>query len=132
MTNPVTTVATAVKSVATQLHTPGNAFLLPDNTVRYLIVAVVVLGYLWMQWHSPTEGAVPQELVGIAGIVTGYALAGKGSPTMKALVSIVFVFAEVAFLLNFKWAPGTITGQVSLIVGTYFGAAEKKQAGETP
>jgi len=111
-------------------HTPGNAFLLPDYVVRYLIIFVVVAGYLWMQWHSPIDGAVPQELVGIAGVVTGYALAGRGSPTMKALVAIVYVYAEIAFLVTFKWAPGTITSQVAMVVGSYFGAADRRRAAD--
>lgn len=118
-----------VKEVWTWLHTPGNAFGLPDNVVRYAIITIVVAGYLWMQWHSPTDGSVPQELVGVAGIVTGYALAGKGSPTMKAIVALVYVYAEVAFLLTYKWAPGSITSNVAMVIGSYFGAAEVRKGG---
>lgn len=102
--------------------TSATAFNLPENFVRASIAFLVISGMLWMQWHSPKEGAVPAALVSAAGLATGFYLAGSASPTMKGLLSLIYVGAFVAFFLQYGWVPESINSQVSMVMGVYYGA----------
>jgi hypothetical protein len=113
---------TRVRALFHNLLTDPNAFALPENSVRALIAFVVIGGMLWMQWHSPKEGAVPAALVSAAGLATGFYLTGSASATMKGLLSMLYVGAFVAFLLCFNWVPESINSQVTTVIGIYYGA----------
>ena len=99
--------------------TPGEAFGLPANTVRALMALVLIGIYLWMQFHG--SGLVPDSLIGAVGLVTGFYLTGDASPTMKALVSMVYVGAFAAFLATRGVVPEAITAQVTTVLGMYYG-----------
>jgi len=103
------------------LSTSLTAFGGPSTLVRATITFIFVGIYLWMQWNSPKDGAVPAALVSAASVVTGFYLTSDASVTMKALLSIVYAAAFAAFLCAYQWVPGEINGQVMLILGVYFG-----------
>lgn len=113
----LTDVVTAIKAKAT----PGQAFGLPPNAVRATMTMLLIGGMLWMQWWSPKEGAVPPSLISAAGLATGFYLTGDSSPTMKALISLLYVIAFVAFLVEYNWLPESINSQVTIVLGVYFG-----------
>lgn len=109
-----TTTLASLKSAAAPL---GES----TEWVRGFVTFVLMTGYLWMQWQSPRDGAVPLGLVGLVGIATGFYLTHPdASMLMKALLAVIYVVALVAFYLMHNWAPAEIIGQVTIIVGILF------------
>ena len=94
-----------------------------DYFVRGTIAFIIIGSLLWLEWHSPEPQAYapPGSLMGVAGLVTGYYLSGSASLCMKGILSILYVVMFSAFMLRLGWAPEFIVGQVSIVIGIWYG-----------
>lgn len=99
---------------------PDQPLYLPPTTIRAVLALGLIGAMSYMQWRSPSDGAVPGSLVTLGSGAAGFYLGATNSIHMKAVISIMVIGLYVGFLMTKTWAPESLVPLASTAFGMYF------------